>query len=148
MDQLFAAFGIDWRLLLINAINFGVLLGGLSFFLYKPITKALEDRRLKVIKGVEDAEAAAAALAEIEGTRAATLAQAGQEADDLISKAQKTGTQKGKEILAQAESAASRAIADADAQALELKKKAIQESKEEVAKMIVLGIEKLAKTSK
>lgn len=148
MDQLFLAFGIDWRLLLINAINFGVLLAGLTYFLYKPITKALEDRRQRVIKGVEDAHAAEVALAEIEGTRSEVLAHAGQEADAVLSQAQKIAGQKGKEIIAQAEGSAARAIAEAEAQAQELKKQAVQESREEVAKMIVLGIEKLAKTSK
>jgi F0F1-type ATP synthase membrane subunit b/b' len=48
----------------------------------------------------------------------------------------------------QAEAAAARAIAEAEAEGGELKNRAIQESKEEVARMIVLGIEKLAKNSK
>ncbi len=148
MDQLFQAFGIDWRLLLINAINFGVLFGGLTYFLYKPITKALEDRRQRVIKGVEDAHAAELALAEIEGTRLEVLAQAGQEADAVLSQAQKTAGLKGKEIITQAEHNAARALAEAEAQALELKSRAVQESREEVAKLIVLGIEKLARQPK
>lgn len=148
MDQLFAAFGIDWRLLLINAINFGVLLGGLTYFLYKPITKALEERRLRVIQGVEDAEAAARALAEIESTRAETLAAAGREADELVSRAQKAGAEKGRELLAQAENSAARALAEAEAQSAELKAQAVRESREEVAKLIVLGIEKAALQSK
>jgi len=148
MDQLFEAFGIDWRLLLINAINFGVLLGGLTYFLYKPITKTLEERRQKVIKGVADAEAAEAALMEIEGARAQKLAEAGREADDILSKAQKTGTEKGRELVSQAEGSAARVLAEAQAQSVELKAQAIQESKEEIAKLIILGIEKTAVNAK
>jgi F-type H+-transporting ATPase subunit b len=148
MDQLFEAFGIDWRLLLINAINFGVLLGGLTYFLYKPITKTLEERRQKVLKGVADAEAAEAALMEIEGARAQKLAEAGREADDILSKAQKTGTEKGRELVSQAEGSAARVLAEAQAQSVELKAQAIQESKEEIAKLIILGIEKTAVNAK
>ena len=148
MDQLFAAFGIDWRLLLINAINFGVLLAGLTYFLYKPITRTLEERRQKVIKGVEDAEAAAVALGEIENARAQKLAEAGREADELLSLAQKTGTEKGRQIVEQAEGSAARVLFEAQAQSQELKEQALRESKEEVAKLIVLGIEKAAVQAK
>ncbi len=103
---------------------------------------------MKVAKGVEDAQAAEVALKEIEGTRRDTLAKAASEADRLLSMVQKTSTEKGREILTLAEQNAARAVAEAEAQGEELKKQAIQESREEVAKMIVLGIEKLAQNSK
>lgn len=148
MNAILTTFGIDWHLLLINAINFGLLLAGLTYFLYKPLSKMLEERRMKVAKGVEDAVAAEHALARIEGERSEVLAKAGQEADAVLTQAKATATGKGKEILAQAEANAARRLAEAEAQSEELKKKAVQESREEVAKIIVLGIEKLAKTSK
>ena len=43
MGQVLAAFGIDWRLLLINSINFGLLLLALWYFLYGPLMKMLEE---------------------------------------------------------------------------------------------------------
>ena len=42
MEQLFEAFGIDWKLLLAQAINFGVLFLVLSYLLYKPVLSTLE----------------------------------------------------------------------------------------------------------
>jgi len=147
MDQLFAAFGIDWRLLLINAINFGVLLGGLSYFLYKPITSMLEARRQKVEEGVRQAEEAEIKLREIENSRSEILANAGAEGDTIIAQAREEGAKKGREMLDAAQAASARTTAEAEVQARELKNKAIQESKEEIAKLIVLGIEKTA-TSK
>lgn len=148
MDQLFEAFGIDWRLLLINAINFGILLGGLSYFLYKPLTCALEERREKMAKGVADAHEAERKLAEIEDARGEMLAKAGQEADTIVSEARDAGAKKAKEIVGAAEGSAQRVLSDAQAQASEMKREAIAESKEEVARMIVLGIEKLAREQK
>jgi F-type H+-transporting ATPase subunit b len=148
MDAILHTFGIDWRLLLVNAINFGLLLAGLTFFLYKPLGKMLEERRTKVAKGVEDAHAAEVTLQQIESSRAERLAQAGREADTIVSEARDMGASKAKEIVSLAEGTAARALRDAEAQAAELKRGAIAESKEEVARMIVLGIEKLAKQSK
>ena len=153
MGAIFTTFGIDWHLLLVNAINFGLLLAGLTYFLYKPIGNMLETRRQKVAQGVHDAQAAGVRLAEIEHEKGEILANAGQEADTIIAASRDEGSKKAKEIVAAAEGSASRALADAAAQAAELKNKAISESKEEVARMIVMGIEKLgidklAKSSK
>lgn len=145
MNQLLAAFGIDWRLLLINGVNFGVLLFVLWYFLYEPLTTMLETRRQKVAQGVKDAEDAAQKLQEIEGTRSHVLAEAGKEADSIVSHARNTATAKEREIIAAGEQAAQSIVKDAEAQAGELKNQAIEESKQEVAKLIVLGMEKAMK---
>ena len=111
MEQILGTFGIDWRLLLINAVNFGIVLLVLWRFLYTPVMKMLEERRQRVAQGVEDARAAGAA--------------------------------KERELLLKGEAAAATLVRDAQAQAAELKARAIEESKQEVAKLIVLGMEKI-----
>lgn len=143
MNELFSAFGVDWRLLLINMINFGLLLLALWYFLYGPLTRMLEERRAKVAQGVKDAEAAAEALSEIESSRAAALAAAGKEADAVVASARALGAAKEQELLQKGEAAASSLLREAEAQAAELKAQAIEESKKEVAKLIVLGMEKI-----
>jgi len=142
MGAVLGTFGVDWRLLLINAINFGVLMLALWYFLYQPVTRVLEERRNKVAKGVEDAQLAQAKLQEIEDSREQVLAQAGREADKLVDEARAAGAAKERELRAQGEAAAQAALKDAAAQANDLKEKALEESKREVAKLIVLGIEK------
>ena len=142
MAEIFATFGIDWRLLLINTVNFGVVLFVLWYFLYAPVMKILEERRQKMAKGVEDAQKAEAELGAIKGSRAEMLAKAGKEADSVVSEARSAGATKQKELILQAEAAAARTIEEAKAEAEDLKNKAVQESKQEVAKLIVLGMEK------
>ena len=143
MSAVLTTFGVDWHLLLINAINFGLLLLVLWYFLYAPVMKMLEERRERVVQGVRDAEAAAQKLHEIEASRASALAQAGKEADALVAAARAAGTQKERDLVQKGEAAAQRAVAEAQAQALELKTRSIEESKQEVAKLIVLGMEKI-----
>jgi len=70
MEEIAKVFGLDWKLLIIQAVNFGVLLLVLWYFLYKPVLKMLDERRGKIQKGVEDAENAEIRLTEIEGERA------------------------------------------------------------------------------
>lgn len=144
MSDLFAAFGIDWRLLLVNGINFGLLLLGLWYFLYKPLTTMLESRRQKMAQGVRDAEAAAHQLHKIESERADLLAQAGKEADDVVSKARALGAEKQRALTEAGEANAAALLTQAEAQAQQLKAEAIEQSKQEVAKLIVLGMERVA----
>jgi F-type H+-transporting ATPase subunit b len=49
MEEITKVFGIDWRLFIIQAINFGLVVFLLSKFLYKPILNVIEERR-KIIK--------------------------------------------------------------------------------------------------
>lgn len=144
MQAVLDTFGIDWHLLLINAVNFGLLLLALWYFLYAPVLKMLEERRSKVAQGVHDAQAAVRKLSEIERSRSAILAAAGKDADALLAEAHSTGIQKERELVAHGETAAATLLKDAEAQAAELKARALEESKKEVAKLIVLGIEKAA----
>jgi len=145
MEAIFTTFGIDWRLLLINGINFGLLLGVLWYFMYTPVMRMLEERREKVSQGVRDAEAAQIKLSEIEGTRQNILAGAGKEADALVAAARAAGGAKERELRSSGEAAAATLVRDAEAQAAEMKARSIEESKQEVAKLIVLGMEKITK---
>lgn len=142
MSAILQAFGIDWRLLIINAVNFALLLGALWYFLYEPLTRILEERRTKVAQGVADAEEARTKLEEIQSARAEMLAEAGKEADDVLARAREGALVKGREIVSSGEKAASRIVSEAEAQAEELKRRAILESREEMARLIVLGAEK------
>lgn len=142
MEAILHTFGIDWRLLLINAVNFALLMGVLWYFLYAPIMRLLEERRERVSKGVEDAQEAARRLEEIENTRAGVMAEAGKEADTLVASARAAGTTKERELVQKGEAAAATILREAEAQAVELKARALEESRQEVAKLIVLGMEK------
>lgn len=143
MSDLFAAFGIDWRLLLVNGVNFGLLLLGLWYFLYGPLTRTLEDRRQKMAEGVRNAADAKKKLEDIEEARAGMLAQAGRDADEVVSKAVALGGDKQRTLLAQGEASAQAVLVAAAAQAEQMKREAIAESKQEVAKLIVLGMERI-----
>ncbi len=145
MESILTTFGIDWRLLAINMVNFGLLMLGLWYFLYGPVMKMLEDRRQKLAKGVEDAEAAGRARQEIEGERSAVLSAAAQEADEALARARSAAAARERELVDEAGRRAESIVAQAEAQAREEKAKAIADSKDEVAKLIVLGMEKAMK---
>ena len=143
MAQVLSTFGIDWRLLIVNAVNFALVLVALWYFLYAPVMKMLEERRQRVAQGVRDAQTAAAELAATQAARAGVLAAAGKEADQVMAAARAAGAAKERELAQKGEAAAALAVREAQARAEELKTRAIEESRQEVAKLIVLGLERL-----
>lgn len=143
MQEILSTFGIDWRLLLINALNFALVLLVLWYFLYTPLVRILESRRQKVAEGVRAAEAAKEKLGEIKRSKSVVLARAGKEADDVLAHARRAAAAKEKELLLQGEAAAARILKEAEGEAKELKERALAESRQEVAKLVVLGIEKV-----
>ena len=143
MARVLSTFGIDWRLLIVNAVNFALVLVALWYFLYAPVMKMLEERRQRVAQGVRDAQTAAAELAATQAARAGVLAAAGKEADQVMAAARAAGTAKERELAQKGEAAAALAVREAQARAEELKARAIEESRQEVAKLIVLGLERL-----
>ncbi len=148
MASVLGVFGIDWHLLVINLINFSILLGALTYFLYRPITKTLDTRREKVAQGVKDAEMAAQHLKDIEAAETERMTEAAATAEKLIADARAVALAKEHEIVARGETAATAMLSEAKLQAAELQREAITKSKEEVAKLIVLGMERTMKTQK
>lgn len=142
MSKILDVFGIDWRLLAVNIINFGILLYLLKRFAYGPIMSALEARRQKVSEGVRNADLAERKLKKIEASQGEILDKAGKEADALLARGREAGMAREKELISEGEAAVAALIKDVESQAKEMKSQAIAESREEVAKLIVLGIEK------
>lgn len=143
MEQLIEAFGIDVKLIIIQIINFFVLMAALSYFLYKPILKLLNEREEKIKKGITDAEEAAVAKASALDEKQAVLTKAQLEAQEIDARAKAFGKQKEEEIVAKAQQTAAQVVSDAEAKSALLKAQALKESEAEIAKLAILGAEKI-----
>ena len=145
MEQIIGVFGIDWKLLAFQGINFLLLLWLLKRFLYKPVFKIIDERRILAARGVQDAETAAAKLAAAETEASAATAKAVREADALVEEGKRHGTKRREEMLAEAEKERRALVASAEHEAALLKKKALEESSEEVTRLAMLAAEKIIK---
>ncbi len=145
MDQLFGAFGINGKLLIAQLINFGVLFVGLTYLLYKPVMKTLDDRRSKIAQGVIDADAAALKLATASEEAGSIVKEASTDAEGIVASARDAATAEKARILKEAETRAAHVAADADARAKEAASKALRDSEKEIARLSVLAAEKVLK---
>ena len=109
------ALGINAGFLLSQFINFGLLFGGLTIFLWRPVTNMLDARAHKISKGLEDASAAANARLNAEAEAEKILAQARTEAAQVVDGSRGQGDELAKTIEAEARKDAEKIRDDARA---------------------------------
>ena len=102
MSELLHQLGINWKLLLAQAFNFGVVLTVLTFVAYKPLMKLMEERRKKIEGGLKNAEAMDGRMKEIDSLKQETLTKADKQASEIIGSAQKKGQVEFQGIVASA----------------------------------------------
>lgn len=143
MDALLEAFGIDWKLLIVQLVNFGILILALWQFLYKPVLKMLEERKALVAKGVADAEAATLKLATADSEALGRVHAASTEAEGIVAAAREHASEEKARIMKEAEARAAASLKDAEARAQEASAKALRESEKEIARLAILAAEKV-----
>ncbi len=145
MEQLIEAFGIDVRLIIIQVVNFGLLMAALTYFLYTPVLTMLKNREEKIAKGMADAKAAEAALATAAEEKRAIVAAANKDAENMATRAKEHATEKADALIAEANAKAAQVAKDAALRAEEAKVKAVKESEAEIARLAILAAEKVLK---
>ncbi len=143
MQEILHAFGIDWRLIVIQIFNFGVLAGVLWYFLYTPVLKLLNEREAKIKKGITDAEEATRAREDADTEKTVILKDAHAEASQIVARGTAHAEDKERTLIAEANDKITRDIASAQVRAQEIQAKAIKDSEAEIAKLAILGAEKV-----
>jgi F-type H+-transporting ATPase subunit b len=102
MQQLFGQLGIDWHLLLSQAVNFFLLLIVLRLFVYKPLLKLLHDRQTRIEEGLTKADEADKRLLEVEEIGKGKIKAAEVEAVGILRKTENEARELEAKLLAEA----------------------------------------------
>jgi len=145
-DSIFETFGkmgVDWRLILMNAVNFGVVALVLYYFLYRPVLKMMDERRRKIEEGLKFAEEMRAKLAEAEEKQAAILKEASQTSQEILEKARRAASayeeNQTRETAAKVEQMIARAKESIEME----RRRQFEELKGEVSRLVVATTAKL-----
>jgi F0F1-type ATP synthase membrane subunit b/b' len=107
----------------------------------------VSERQALVAKGVEDAEAAGALLAEADKESGKRITTAESQAEGIVQSARaEAGVEKAR-LMQEAESRAAQVERDAQARALEATERAKRESEKEIARLAILTAQKLMQKS-
>lgn len=139
------SIGIDWKILLIQAVNFLILFGLLSWLLYKPVLKFLRDRQKKIEDSLALAEKSRRESEELDQKTKEKIEEAKKEALAILEEAKKEAQGNKKEIQEEAAKEA-RAIMDKAKSEIEEEKRTMLASlKRETVNLTIATTEKLLK---
>ena len=139
MGEALGAMGINGPFLLFQVVNFLVLFGALTIFLWKPAKKRLDERQAMLQKQVEDSEAAAQEREEIGKEREQVLAEAKIEVDKIIAQAQ----ERVKSIKADAEEEAKAILQKAQDDAKQEELNLLKGVRDQVGVLAIAATQKL-----
>lgn len=140
-----ANLGIDWKLLLAQAVNFLVLLFVLRRFAYKPMLQFLDERSGRIEQGLKDAETAKTKLAEMEVRNKEALSLARKEARGIMEAAELSAKKHEAERLVETEEKIKSLFEDGLVKINEEKNKALSEVRRDIADVVAFSVEKVLK---
>jgi len=146
MGELISKLGIDGKLLIAQIINFGILLFVLKKFLYKPILDILEQRRVKIEKGLKNAERLEGEMGRVKEAREEVLRKANKSAAKILEEARELADSKKSEIIALAQSESERLRVQTQVDLEREKEKVMAEAREELSELVFMATEKVART--
>ncbi len=147
MEQIISVFGINWKLLTIQAVNFGLLLFILHRYLYKPVLSMVDVRRLKIENAIKKAEQMEIDLGQAEAEKTSILRLATEKGDELILAAKKHAEGEEHNIMKDAHRKAVHLLNEAERRIAREHDEMMEKAEREVARMAVLAAEKVLRKS-
>ena len=143
MDSIISTFHIDWKIIIAQAINFGVVFVVLYIFALKPLSKLMAERSEKIKRGIDDAKANATLLEKTHAEYDAILLKARSEADKIFQDGRKEGESKKGLMLEEAKKEVD-GLVENGKKTLEAEKiKMVEEARKEIVSLAMLATEKL-----
>lgn len=143
-------FGLDWQLLsgmVFQIIAILILFILLTYILYEPVRKILNDRKERVAREITDARKDRIEADKYRNEYEAKLKNIDKEADLILSEARKKALARENEIVADAKAEAMKIIAHANQEAELEKKKAKDEVKQQIIEVAALMAGKIVAVS-
>ncbi len=143
MDQIIHTFGIDWRLIAIQIFNFVLLGAAMTYFLYHPMLRLIDERKKMVAKGVEDAKNAALSLENAGKEKDGIIAKAVTEASEIVKRGEDMAKRDAASIVHDAHEQSARIVQDGEKKAEAIADAIRKQTEAEVAKTALLAAEKI-----
>lgn len=143
VTQILHEFGIDGPILLAQAINFSIVVFVLWRFAFKPVAATLQQRQKQIETGLKDAADIKAKLAATQQETLQILQKAHAEAAQVVDNARRAAKEFSEREQKAASDRANEIIEKAQ-QAIELeRKKMMQETRGEIARLVVATTQKV-----
>ncbi len=147
MQQLVDQLGINWQLLLSQAVNFALLLIVLRIFVYKPVLKLLHDRREKIEQGLLKTAEADRRLHEVDVIGKTKIKEAEAEALSILKKTEVDAKELEGKLLAVARQHEEEAMKSAEVRLRAQEEESHRATEREAAQFVRAAIERTVELS-
>ena len=134
---------LNWSIVWI-IINLLILFVALKFFLFKPVTKIMDERKRQIENSIKQAEEKNTQAEALRKQYEEQLHQAGQEAADIIKDAKVRASKEYDDILQSAKENAKMVEKESEQKIAREREKAMQSAKQELAGVVLLTASKLS----
>jgi len=141
--EILELFGVDWKLMVAQLVNFAIVVLVLWFFAIKPLMKTMEGRNKEIEKGLDDAQKAGDRLQEVEKEIYAKMLVSKEEAIVILDKAKKQAEGNKKESIDKTKEEIVSLIDKAKKQIEGEKKVMMNDIKKETVDLITISLEKI-----
>ncbi|OGI61240.1 ATP synthase F0 subunit B [Candidatus Nomurabacteria bacterium RIFCSPHIGHO2_01_FULL_38_19] len=143
MDSIISTFHIDWKIIIAQMVNFGVVFVVLYIFALKPLSQLMAERKEKIEKGMDDAKLNAEMLLKTNTEYDKALAKAKSEANAIFKEGKKEAEVKKMAMLEEAKVEVSSMIENGKKTLQAEKTKMVEEAKKDIVTLAMLATEKL-----
>jgi len=143
MDSFISTFHIDLKILIAQAVNFGIIFLLIYFYALKPLKKIMDERTKSIEGGISDAKTNADILKNTKKEYDSIVAKAKAEAHEIFQEGKKDAESKKAEMLAAASKDVETMIANGKKTLESEKNKMVEEAKTEIVSLVVKATEKL-----
>lgn len=137
------ALGISLTELVFYLINFLILIGALTKFLYKPFLNVMETRKQSIQDALDNAEAINRRADEKLQNYSRRIAKVEEEGREIIREAKQRADAQAADIIREANEKADQIVAAAERQVELERRKALEDMKQHVAALAILAAEKI-----
>lgn len=143
MESIITTFHIDWKIIIAQAVNFGVVFVVLYIFALKPLSKLMAERTEKINKGLEDAKSNASTLKATKDEYEEVVAKARIEANKIFQEGKKEAEAKKASMLEDAKVEVAKVVENGKKSIEAEKVKMVEEAKKEIVGLAMQVTEKL-----
>lgn len=148
MESFITTFHIDWKILVSQIINFGIIFVVLYLFALKPLKKVMDERTKTIEKGIKDAKENAILIETTQKEYNDVIKKAREEAHNLFQEGKKEADNKREEMLEKAKQEVETIINNGKKNLEAEKTKMIEEAKSEIVSLVVAATEKVLNDNK
>jgi F-type H+-transporting ATPase subunit b len=141
MESLIHSFGIEWKLIIAQVINFGILAFVLFKLVYKPLLKVLDERETMVKDAQEKSSSIESKMDEIKALEEKVLSEARVHSQKLIKDAEASALNLKNKLSEEAHASAEKIVKEAQNKLAADQSKRDEELKKEIKNIVAGAIE-------